>query len=74
MGFRRFGASLFQAQRGEGIGLLLRLSLNCGGENLMESEARMGNNGEKLRIAMFGDGDIIGTTKKKCAISRLLAA
>ena len=40
----------------------------------MESEARMGNNGEKLRIAMFGDGDIIVTTKKKCAISRLLAA
>ena len=29
---------------------------------------------KKLNIAMLGDGDIIGTTKKKCAISRLLAA
>ena len=28
----------------------------------------------KIRLAVFGDGDIIGTTKKKCAISRLLAA
>ena len=34
--------------------------------NLMENT--------KLKICMFGDGDIIGTTKKKCAISRLLAA
>lgn len=40
----------------------------------MESDARMGNNGEKLRIAMFGDEDIIGTTKKKNVKSRLLAA
>ena len=40
----------------------------------MESDARMGNNGEKLRIAMFGDGDIIGTTKKRRVKSRLLSA
>lgn len=34
------------------------------------------SNGEKYNIAVAGtgDGDIIGTTKKKCAISRLLAA
>lgn len=29
---------------------------------------------EKLNIAMLGDGDIIGTTKKRRVISRLLAA
>ncbi len=29
---------------------------------------------EKLRIAMLGDGDIIGTTKKYRVKSRLLAA
>lgn len=29
---------------------------------------------KRLRIAMFGDGDIIGTTKKKRVKSRLLAA
>ena len=29
---------------------------------------------EKLNIAMLGDGDIIGTTKKKRVKSRLLAA
>ena len=28
----------------------------------------------KIAVAGTGDGDIIGTTKKKCAISRLLAA
>mgnify|MGYP001851200709 len=28
----------------------------------------------KLKICMFGDGDIIGTTKKKHVKSRLLAA
>jgi len=28
----------------------------------------------KLKICMFGDGDIIGTTKKKRVKSRLLAA
>ena len=27
-----------------------------------------------IAVAGTGDGDIIGTTKKKCAISRLLAA
>ena len=34
----------------------------------------MGNNEKKLRACMFGDGDIIGTTKKRRVISRLLAA
>ena len=29
---------------------------------------------KKLNIAMLGDGDIIGTTKKKHVKSRLLAA
>ena len=30
--------------------------------------------GEKLNIAMLGDGDIIGTTKKNHVKSRLLVA
>ena len=34
----------------------------------------MGNNEKKLRACMFGDEDIIGTTKKKNVKSRLLAA
>lgn len=34
----------------------------------------MGNNEKKLRACMFGDKDIIGTTKKKRVKSRLLAA
>ena len=34
----------------------------------------MVNNAEKLRICMFGDGDIIGTTKKNHVESGLLAA
>ncbi len=29
---------------------------------------------KKLKIAMFGDGDIIGTTKKNHVKSRLLTA
>ena len=33
--------------------------------NLAGSEVRMAEKTKKLRIAMFGDGDIIGTTKKK---------
>lgn len=35
---------------------------------------RKGVRTEKLRIAMFGDGDIIGTTKKNHVESGLLAA
>ena len=34
----------------------------------------MGNHAKQLCISMFGDGDIIGTTKKKHVKSRLLAA
>ena len=41
---------------------------------MVGSGARMGNNTKKLRSCMFGDGDIIGTTKKKRVKSRLLAA
>ena len=37
---------------------------NFGRENMVGSGARMGNNTKKLRSCMFGDGDIIGTTKK----------
>lgn len=33
-----------------------------------------GRTTQPLRIAMFGDGDIIGTTKKNHVKSRLLAA
>ena len=42
--------------------------------NLVGSEVRMAENTKKLRIAMFGDGDIIGTTKKNHVESGLLAA
>ena len=42
--------------------------------NLAGSEVRMAEKTKKLRIAMFGDGDIIGTTKKNHVKSRLLVA
>ena len=44
------------------------------GSNLAGSEVRMAEKAKKLKIAMFGDGDIIGTTKKKRVKSMLLAA
>ena len=47
---------------------------NYGRENLVGSGSKMENSAEKLKICMFGDGDIIGTTKKKRVKSRLLAA
>ena len=42
--------------------------------SLAGSGVRMAEKAKKLRIAMFGDGDIIGTTKKNHVESGLLAA